>query len=347
MVAIRLAERRLLPDWIIRLGIRQLLRKRLRAQQQGSSPVDGGGIQDLVTRLKQSPITVETAAANDQHYEVPAGFFERVLGRRLKYSCGLWPSPETTLDQSEEAMLRLTCERAGIEDGMEILDLGCGWGSAALWIAEHYPASRVMAVSNSHSQRHFIFSRARNMGLNNLDVVTRDVARFDTERRFDRVVSVEMFEHVRNYQLLMERIAGWLHPGGKLFVHIFCHHSLAYLFETEGAANWMGRHFFTGGIMPSYDLLPRFHDDLTLESRWQVSGLHYAKTCEAWLDRLDGQRDVITELFALAVPRREADQQVQRWRMFFMACAELFRYGGGDEWFVGHYLFRRRRRQSQ
>jgi cyclopropane-fatty-acyl-phospholipid synthase len=341
MAAIRLAERRLVPDFLIRLGIRQLLRKRLKSELSVGGEQNGVGNDGFLDRLTQSPITVETDAANEQHYEVPAPFFELVLGRHLKYSCGYWPRRETTLDASEEAMLELTCRRAEVENGMEILDLGCGWGSAALWIAERYPQSQVLAVSNSASQREFILDRARGRGLDNVDVVTCDVARFDTERRFDRVISVEMFEHVRNYQLLMGNIAKWLRPSGKLFVHIFCHHQLAYAFETEGAANWMGRHFFTGGIMPSQDLLLHFQDELQLRDRWRVSGLHYARTCEAWLQRLDEQREQVASALGRNSTSDTVDKQIQRWRMFFMACAELFRYGRGDEWFVTHYLFDR------
>jgi cyclopropane-fatty-acyl-phospholipid synthase len=341
MDAIRLAERRLLPDWLIRFGIRRLLRKRLRSEGLSQVADEPPSPEPFVQRLRQSPVTVNTTEANKQHYEVPPGFFEQVLGSRLKYSCGYWRNGTTDLDESEEAMLDITCRRAEIEDGMEILDLGCGWGSASLWIAERYPRSRVLAVSNSASQRKYIMDRARNGGLGNIDVVTCDVAQFDTDRRFDRVVSIEMFEHVRNYELLMKNIAGWLRPSGKLFVHIFCHRRLAYAFETDGAANWMGRYFFTGGIMPSEDLLAYFQDDLILRKQWRVSGLHYAQTCEAWLRRSDQRRARVVEALSDGASPYPIEQQLQRWRMFFMACAELFGYGRGNEWFVSHYLFDR------
>ena len=342
MVAIGLAERRLLPDSIIRLGIRQLLRRRLRSEFANANGRSSGVSESVLSRLRGSPITIETDAANEQHYEVPAAFFEHVLGSRMKYSCGYWDDAETTLDESEEAMLALSCRRAEIENGMEILELGCGWGSATLWIAEQFPQCRVLGVSNSASQREFILNRARRRGLDNVDVVTCDVARFDTSRRFDRVVSVEMFEHVRNHESLMRNISNWLHPQGKLFVHVFCHRQLAYFFETEGEANWMGRHFFTGGIMPSQDLLPCFQDDVKLSDQWQVSGNHYARTCEAWLRRLDEQKAQVAKSLQGNSGVGSVDQQIQRWRMFFMACAELFRFGGGDEWFVSHYLFEQR-----
>jgi cyclopropane-fatty-acyl-phospholipid synthase len=236
----------------------------------------------------------------------------------------------------------VTVERAGLEDGQRILELGCGWGSMSLWMAEHYPSCRILAVSNSRTQREFIEQQCRDRGLNNLEVQTADMRQFGTSRQFDRVVSIEMFEHMRNYQLLHRRIASWLRPEGKLFVHIFCHRELAYAFETEGETNWMGRHFFTGGIMPSDDLLLHFQDDLALEDRWSVSGRHYARTCEDWLQNLDRNRGQLLAMFAASDCPDPPPVMLQRWRMFFMACAELFRYRRGNEWYVSHYRFRRR-----
>jgi cyclopropane-fatty-acyl-phospholipid synthase len=284
-------------------------------------------------------VTIETHRANQQHYEVPADFFEIVLGRWLKYSCGWWNGDDLTLDQSEEEMLRLTCERAGIENGMRILDLGCGWGSLSLWIAENYPDCEIMSLSNSTTQRSFINSRCHDRGLGNVSVVTADVGQFETDRRFDRVVSVEMFEHVRNHEQLLARIGRWLVPDGKLFVHIFCHRNLAYTFETEGEKNWMGRHFFTGGIMPAQDLFFRFQRDLTVRQHWWINGLHYARTCEQWLARLDASRQRAGQALLAASGDEPPRVIVQRWRMFFMACAELFRFDSGNQWGVGHYLF--------
>ena len=342
MDLIDLAERAILPDWLIRVGIRRLLAARLREGERRDQASPGESLRQFVEELRRSPIAIATDAANVQHYEVPAEFFRRVLGPRLKYSSCLWPQPSTTLPEAEDAMLDLFCRRAQIEDGMEILELGCGWGSLCLWIAQRYPGRRVLAVSNSRTQREFIESRCRELGLDNVEVVTANVADFGTDRHFDRVVSVEMFEHVRNYDELMRRIATWLKPGGKLMVHIFCHARFAYPFETEGASNWMGRHFFTGGIMPSDDLLLHFQRDLVLEQHWRVSGTHYARTLEAWLVQCDRQRADLLSLFEAELGRQDAARQLQRWRLFFMACAELFSYRGGNEWFVSHYLFSRR-----
>lgn len=240
-------------------------------------------------------------------------------------------------------MLELFCRRAQIENGMHVLELGCGWESLCLWIAEKYPDSQVFAVSNSRTQREYILARRDEMGFRNIDVVTANVTDFDTDRRFDRVVSVEMFEHVRNYEALMARIASWFNPDGKLAVHIFCHRDVAYPFETEGKDDWMGRHFFTGGIMPSFELLLHFQQDLVLEDRWAVSGTHYARTLEDWLRKCDARRNELLPMFQSDLGAFKGKVHFQRWRMFFMACAELFAYRGGNEWFVAHYLFTRHR----
>ena len=340
-LAIRLAEKGLLPDPLVRTGIRGLLRQHLR-QESGPIPdADRLRLERLVSELRRSPIALEVDAANDQHYELPAAFFQRILGRHLKYSGCYWPDGISTLDDAEQAMLELTTERAGIEDGMEILELGCGWGSLSLWIAERYPRCRIQAVSNSRDQRLSIESVCRQRGLTNLDVVTADMNDFSTERRFDRVVSVEMFEHMRNYEKLLARIHSWLRPDGKLFVHIFCHHHLAYPFEVDGQADWMARYFFTGGLMPSEELLLRFQRDLQLEQRWRVNGRHYEKTARAWLANLDAARTDIRELFARVYGPDQSRRWLERWRLFFLACAELFGYNDGEEWLVAHYLFRR------
>ena len=342
MDLIDLAERAILPDWLIRVGIRRLLATRLREEARRDHGSPGEALRQFVEELRRSPIAIATDAANEQHYEVPAEFFQRVLGPRLKYSSCFWPQPSTTLAEAEDAMLGLFCQRARIADGMEVLELGCGWGSLCLWLAQCYPRCQIMAMSNSRTQRELIESRCRDLRLDNVEVVTANVADFGTQRRFDRVVSVEMFEHVRNYEELLRRIATWLKPGGKLMVHIFCHARYAYSFETEGASNWMGRHFFTGGIMPSDDLLLHFQRDLLLEERWRFSGTHYARTLEAWLARCDHQRSDLLRLFEAALGPKDAARQLQRWRMFFMACAELFNYRGGNEWLVSHYLFSKR-----
>lgn len=330
------AESGLCPDSPIRFGIRRLLNQRLAWE------ASDGDYRALIEQLRASEIALHTEAANTQHYEVPPAFFNRVLGARLKYSSGYWPPGVASLDEAELAMLELYAARAQLAPGQRILDLGCGWGSFSLWIAQRWPDVEVTGVSNSTAQRTFIEARARERGLTNIEIVTADVNTLDFAQRFDRVVSVEMFEHVRNYALLLNRISRWLTPDGKLFVHIFCHRNLMYPFETDGADNWMGRLFFTGGLMPAADTLLHFQDDLRLEQRWQVDGTHYQRTARAWLDNLDAHRAELRGVLAATYGADQADRWMQRWRIFFMSCEELFGYRRGREWLVCHYLFGRR-----
>ncbi len=336
---IGLCERGLIPDWLTRLGIRRMCTHRLREERAGDVAAAWARFRHCLDALRESPVAIHTDAANAQHYELPPRFFELCLGKRLKYSSCYFLNGDETLDQAEEAMLALYADRAQLADGQDILELGCGWGSLTLWIAQHFPQSRITAVSNSRPQREFIQARCRERGFDNVHVITQDVNRLELEsRQFDRVVSIEMFEHMRNYDTLLGRIASWLRPGGKLFVHIFCHRELMYPFETEGDDNWLGRYFFTGGLMPSADTLLWFQHDLRIEQQWRLSGTHYEKTANTWLANQDANRDEILRVLESAYGN-QARLWHQRWRMFWMACAELFGYSGGNEWLVGHYLF--------
>ena len=335
-------ERGIVPDILTRIAIRQLCRARQRESDEGRIEVTGSSLAAFRESMRSGPIALVPDLANRQHYEVPSEFFAAVLGPRRKYSCCYFPNDKSSLQEAEEAALSVTCQRAEIADGQHILELGCGWGSLSLWMAEKYPDSRITAVSNSLSQRNFIETEVALRGFKNLHVITADMNDFSPGSQvFDRVVSVEMFEHMRNYELLLKRIETWLNSEGKLFVHIFCHRRLSYPFETEGAANWMGRYFFSGGIMPAADLLNSFNRDLMVSHRYDWNGQHYRRTADAWLSNLDTRRGEVLGILGKVYGKKDAVLWLNRWRMFFLAVAELFGFAGGEEWFVAHYLMER------
>ena len=334
-----LLDKGLIPDSLLRAGIRKRLRRRIAAERSGTIEQRHARFRQFLRGLRESPIAIETDKANEQHYELPARFFEHVLGANLKYSGCYWPEGVTSLNEAEEAMLELTCQRAGIEDGMRILDLGCGWGSLSFFIKRRFPRCQVLAVSNSRPQREFIESKRNELGLTDLDVVTADANEFNTDRRFDRIVSVEMFEHMKNYRSLLNRLSGLLAPDGRLFIHIFTHREIAYHYEPGN--DWIGRYFFTGGTMPSDHLLHHFQDDLVLEDHWRVGGEHYEKTANAWLANMDERKAEIMPVLVRAYAA-DAPAWFNRWRVFFMACAELWGLDRGSQWIVSHYRFRPR-----
>jgi len=360
-----LIERNKVPDWLLRRGIRNLLKERLREEDKGDPEAQQAHLAALIERLKASPIAVNTAEANQQHYEVPAAFYKYCLGKHLKYSCGYWMPGVTSLDRSEQDMLELTCERAELRDGQQVLELGCGWGSLSLFMAARYPGSNFTVVSNSHSQKEYIDGQSRDRGIGNLRVITADMNNFGPGSQhpsdpgsqtaagspssdlsvppasFDRVVSIEMFEHMRNYQRLMEKAASFLKEDGRLFVHIFTHIEYAYLFEPGADNDWMSKYFFTGGIMPSDHLLLYFNDQLAIERHWRVSGMHYARTAEAWLRNMDSHRAEIMPILEQTYGKDRSVKWWAYWRLFYLACAELWSFRDGREWIVSHYLFKR------
>jgi cyclopropane-fatty-acyl-phospholipid synthase len=338
---IELAEKGIIPDYFIRQGIVRNCENRLKNENVSNTEKVSSKKQIWIEQMKESPIALVPQKANEQHYEVPPSFFENVLGKHLKYSSGYWPDGVNSLDDSEESMLELSFERAQFTDGDSILELGCGWGSLTCYMASKLPNSKITAVSNSKDQKEHILNRCKNQGLGNIEVITADMNDFETENNYDRVVSIEMFEHMRNYKELLSKISSWLNDGGKLFIHIFTHQSVVYPFENQGEADWMAREFFSGGMMPSHDLLLHFQDDLIIDDVWSMSGTHYEKTSLAWVNKMDANKDSIMKIF-LKTYGDDAKLWFQRWRIFFMSCEKLFGYNNGSEWGVSHYRFNKR-----
>ena len=339
--AVHWVEQGLVPDRVVRLGIRRLLKTRLVEMRDGEAQATAALTQSFIDELSAAPLALLPEKANEQHYEVPAAFFGAVLGPHRKYSGCLWASDTTTLAQAEAAALQATCERAGLVDGQHVLELGCGWGSLTLWMAERYRSSHITALSNSSSQRQHIEAQAAQRGLTNVRVITRDMNDFDTAERFDRIVSVEMFEHLRNWPQAFARVARWLNPQGRFFMLVFAHRGAPYPFVERDASDWMSKHFFSGGMMPSDDLALLCQDDLRVLNRWRWDGTHYQRTSEAWLRNMDDNRSALWPLFERTYGS-EAGVWWQRWRLFFMSVAELFAFENGQQWWVSHYLFERR-----
>ena len=340
--ALHWAEQGRLPDRMLRTGIRHLLRQRLAELDSGNAEACASLTRAFLAHMGAAELAPQSDKANEQHYEVPAAFFAQVLGPHRKYSSCHWPAGVQTLEQAEVSALTTTCSRAQLQDGQRVLELGCGWGALSLWMAEHYPRSWITALSNSHSQRAHIEAEAARRGLPNLRVVTCDMNAFDTDERFDRVVSVEMFEHLRNWPAAFAKVAHWLAPRGRFFMHVFAHREAPYAFEARDASDWMSRHFFSGGMMPSDDLALHCQDHLRLLQRWRWDGTHYQRTSAAWLANMDAQRDALMPLLATTYGQDQATMWWNRWRLFFMAVEELFGYAGGQQWWVSHYLFERR-----
>jgi cyclopropane-fatty-acyl-phospholipid synthase len=339
--AVSWTESGLVPDPVIRAGIRRLLDSKRKEIRSGNVEFAANTLNRFVEMMNSSPIALVPHLANEQHYEVPAEFFTQVMGEHLKYSCCFWENDEASLSDAEAAALGLTVKRADIHDGMNVLDLGCGWGSLSLWIAEHFPNATVRSVSNSRTQHDYITAQAQQRGIENIQVSVCDMNDFTTSEKFDRVVSVEMFEHMRNYGELFRRIDDWLNPDGRFFMHIFCHRTTPYEYIDKGPGDWMSRFFFSGGIMPSADLPLRFAEHLKIEKQWNWNGQHYERTCNAWLEKMDAGKEQIMPVLAACYGEADAKLWWQRWRIFFMACAELFAWDEGSEWFVSHYRFRK------
>lgn len=302
----------------------------------------------FITRLRDSPVAIETEKANEQHYEVPTELFLTILGKRLKYSGCQWPEGVDSLEEAEDLSLQSYCDKAGLEDDHSVLDLGCGWGSLSLYICEKYPKCKVTCVSNSNTQRQLIQNRAQTLGYQGrLECITADANVFTTAKRFDRIFSIEMFEHMKNYDILMQRVSSWLKPSGKLFIQVLCHRLHPYAFDTKQGSDteWMAKNFFSGGTMPSVDLFLYFQNGVKIQDFWVINGTNYSKTLEAWLSKLDQNKDKVMNILRQAYGD-DADQQLFNWRLFFIFCSEVFGYKGGNEWIISQHLFKKHQLSS-
>ena len=333
----RLLEKRVVPDFIIRIGIRNLLKDRLNELQEGGNEAKVA----FLETLKGSRLAIMEKEANEQHYEVPTEYFKLCLGPRLKYSCALFEDGINNLKDAEDKMFELVAKRAELVDGQDILELGCGWGSLTIYLARKFPNSNITAISNSRTQKIHIDAYCEENGINNVEIITANVVEFDTDKKYDRVCSIEMFEHMRNYESLLRNISKWLKDDGKLFVHIFCHDFYSYPFDVVDDSDWMSKYFFSGGIMPSFDIFEHFNKDLKIEKSYKVNGHHYSKTCEEWLKNMDANESRVREIFRDAYGEDQKEKWIEYWRIFYMACSELFKMDGGEQWYVGHYLLKK------
>ncbi|HOY69043.1 MAG TPA: class I SAM-dependent methyltransferase [Candidatus Ozemobacteraceae bacterium] len=341
-IAMRLVETGFMPDILVRLGLRTLNWAKLYREHRGDLESRSETFRTLLSRLKLSPIAVSEEQNRRNHFEVPPEFFGCVLGTRLRFTCCYFPFGSESLDDAEESMLRLTAERARLANGQKILDLSCGWGDLTLWMAERFPDAQITAVTRSVAQCRHVTRLARQRDLRNVEVTTSDIAHYCSPRKFDRIIATETLERCRNYQELMHRIAGWLEKDGLFFVQMFMHRELAYVYDSISDDDWMGKRFFTGGLMPSDDLLLHFQDEMAITDHWRLSGRHYAMTAEHWLQRLDAARAELLPLLEETYGKTRGMLWFRRWRVFFLSIAEMFDCWGGEEWGVSQYLFRKR-----
>lgn len=335
-------ERNFLPDAVVRRFTRLLLASRIRSQFKPSSQLQLSDFLHFVHALREMPIAIKTDKPKAQHYELPTSFFKLVLGKNLKYSSCYFKDKSSTLEDAEEAMLQMYCERSQLKDGHSVLDVGCGWGSLSLYIAQNYKNCQVTGICNSTTQKDYIEEQCRDLQLNNVNIIVADISTFEMEAEYDRIISIEMFEHMKNYKDLLKKISGWMKQDSLLFVHHFCHKVFAYHFEDKNEDDWITRYFFEGGTMPSANLLLYFQDDVSIVDHWLVNGKHYSQTSEEWLKRMDKNIASIKPIMATTYGKDSAVKWTVYWRTFFIAVAELFGYNNGEEWMVCHLLFKKK-----